>query len=218
MSTNARPSVEELEDREPQMVNALRRLLGPAIAAWVVEDFEVEPGWWKTSRLGTCLEAALEYAAKGWHVLPLHTVVAVACTCSKRALCRSAGKHPRIETGEEHEAASVDTSVIRAWWRRWPTSNIGIVTGTRSGLVVVDVDPAKGGLISLEKFTAGGAFPKTPTVVTPSGGFHFYFKHPGGKVPCRVGLLPGIDIRGDGGLVVAPPSRHVRGVYGWPKA
>jgi hypothetical protein len=91
-------------------------------------------------------------------------------------------------------------------------------TGAASGLVVVDVDPAHGGDAALERLIAQhGSLPQTLTVLTGSGGRHFYFSHPGRTVRNSAGTMgAGLDIRGDGGYVVAPPSRHITGgVYQW---
>jgi putative DNA primase/helicase len=162
------------------------------------------------------LSAALRYTRRGWYVLPLHSVAEGRCRCAKGVECKSAGKHPLLgRTGDDHAAASRSEFTIRNWWRTWPLANVGIVTGARSGLVVLDVDPAKGGLESLAQLFPNGA-PSTLTVATGGGGLHFYLKHPGGRVPCRVGFMPGLDVRGDGGLVVAPPSGHASGLsYSW---
>jgi hypothetical protein len=111
-------------------------------------------------------------------------------------------------------AAGIDQ--IQRWWRRWPDANVGIVTGAVSGLVVLDVDPRKGGgdlLAALED--VHGALPRTVESLTGGGGQHFYFRHPGASVPSR-SIASGLDIKGDGGLVVSPPSGHVSGrVYVW---
>ena len=94
---------------------------------------------------------------------------------------------------------------------------MGIVTGVVSSLVVVDVDPLHGGDASLEALEqAHGPLPDTLRAVTGGGGRHVYFGHPGGSVPNKVGLVAGIDLRGDGGFVVAPPSIHPSGrSYAW---
>jgi Bifunctional DNA primase/polymerase, N-terminal/Primase C terminal 1 (PriCT-1) len=89
---------------------------------------------------------------------------------------------------------------------------VGIVTGAVSSLVVVDVDPLHGGAGSLEALErAHGPLPETVRATTGGGGVHLYFAHPGGPVPNKVGLVAGIDLRGDGGFVVAPPSVHPSG-------
>jgi hypothetical protein len=95
---------------------------------------------------------------------------------------------------------------LAEWWRRWPAANVGIATGARSGLLVLDVDPRHGGddvLAALE--AEHGRLPDTATVVTGGGGAHFYFAHPGGEIRSR-NLAPGLELKADGAFVVAPPS------------
>ena len=90
--------------------------------------------------------------------------------------------------------------------RRWPTANVGIATGARSGLVVLDVDPRHGGDEQLAAFEAEhGKLPETAAVVTGGGGAHYYFNHPGGDIRSRK-LSPGLELKADGTFVVAPPS------------
>ena len=161
------------------------------------------------------LEAALAYAANGWPVFPCHgTTPAGACTCRQPA-CGSAGKHPAVPTGLH--AATTDLDQIERWWHRRPNTNIGIRTGTPSGLVIVDIDPDHGGDTSWHNLQAAHAETPTATVATGGGGTHRYYLHPGTTIPnsaSRIG--PGIDIRGDGGYVIAPPSRHPSGhTYQW---
>lgn len=158
--------------------------------------------------------AALVYARRGWPVLPCHTPSAgpAGCSCG-RAGCPSAGKHPRVRGGLH--AASTDEGQVRRWWARWPSANVAVRTGAESGLVVLDVDPARGGEASLAALVAdhGAFFAGTRVVATGGGGLHLYFAHPGGRVPNDAGrrLGPGIDVRGDGGYVLAPPSLHLSG-------
>jgi hypothetical protein len=104
--------------------------------------------------------------------------------------------------------------VIRRWWAQWPTANVAIRAGADSGIVVIDIDPPHGGDDSLAGLLRQhGSLPVCRTVRTGSGGRHFYFSHPGIAVPNDTGrrLGPGIDIRGDGGYVIAPPSLHTSG-------
>lgn len=156
------------------------------------------------------LEAALQYAARGWPVVPLHDVVSRACSCGQDC-GQSQGKHPRTEHG--HKQATTDEQQIRAWWQCWPNANIGIATGARSGLVVIDVDPRHNGWNSLDKLEQEhGVLPATLSVVTGGNGLHLYYQHPGPRVPSRSSkLAPGIDVRGDDSLVAAPPSLHISG-------
>ena len=89
---------------------------------------------------------------------------------------------------------------------------MAIVTGAVSSLVVLDVDPLHGGDTSIgELERAHGRLPHTVEAITGGGGRHAYFSHPGGLVHNQVGLAPGLDLRGDGGFVVAPPSVHPSG-------
>ncbi len=157
---------------------------------------------------------ATGYGQNGWQVLPLHTVVEGVCSCGDED-CSSPGKHPR--TGGGLHDASADPDQIRAWWRSRPDSNIGIRTGAESGLIVLDVDPDHGGDESLAQLEAlQGPLPATVQQRTGGGGRHYLFQHPGTPVRNRAGFRPGLDVRGDGGYIVAPPSRHISGErYEW---
>lgn len=162
------------------------------------------------------LDAALAYAARGWQVFPCHTPIPAGCSCRQPG-CSSPGKHPRPTRGLRD--ATTDQQSIERWWTRWPGANVAIRTGAESGLVVLDIDPPHGGHTSLAAVVAEhGALPRGRTVRTGSGGAHIYLAHPGVKVRNNAGtkLGPGIDVRGDGGYVIAPPSRHASGaVYAW---
>lgn len=163
---------------------------------------------------GDKLEAALSYASHGWHVLPLSEPTRDACSCGKE--CGSPGKHPRTRHG--HNDASVDAETIRAWWTRWPSANVGIRTGGLSGIVVVDIDPRHGGDYALAELEDQcGPLPDTVESMTGGGGKHLLFQHPGEYVASRPDALgSGIDVRGDGGYIVAPPSIHPSGeAYHW---
>ena len=155
--------------------------------------------------------AALDLAARGFRIHPLHGIVKGACTCQERGSCKSAGKHPLLNDWPGR--ASTDAAQIREWWDRWPHSNVGIATGRGSDLVVLDVDPDTGGDDSLELLKrAIGGLPDTPEVLTGGGGRHVYFRHPETDIPNSASTLgPGLDVRGDGGCVVAPPSAHISG-------
>jgi len=153
-------------------------------------------------------EAALHYARLDWPVLPLHEPVGDRCSC-ERSSCRTPGKHPRTRHGLKD--ASADVAVVEDWWLQFPTANIGILTGV--GFDALDVDGVDGGR-SMEALSAShGPFPEGP-VATTGRGLHRLFLPTG--VGNRAALMPGLDWRGLGGYVVAPPSRHVSGaVYGW---
>jgi hypothetical protein len=162
-------------------------------------------------------QAALAYAKLGWPVFPLFEIdTLLRCTCNKKSCKR--GKHPRTRNGLNN--ATRDPEVIRAWWEKWPSANVGILTGRESGLVVLDVDPDHDGdesLAMLEEYN--GSLPLTCTSLTGGGGRHFLFAHPGDRdVRCttKLGGYSGIDLRGDGGYIVAPPSNHESGsLYRW---
>jgi bifunctional DNA primase/polymerase-like protein len=154
------------------------------------------------------LTAALAYARHGIPVLPVHTPDHGRCSCDKGARCERPGKHPRLRHGLTE--ASTDPRRIEMWWSRWPAANVGLRTGI--AMDVADIDSAEGwhGLRHL----LGGTMPAGPRVRTGGGGWHFWF-HPLGYGN-RVHPLPGLDWRGVGGYVVAPPSLHVTGGdYRW---
>lgn len=163
---------------------------------------------------GPPASAASAYRRRGWSVVPVHTASGGRCSCG-RADCPSAGKHPRVPWAEFQRAAP-PAPVVEGWWRRWPGSNIGVVTGGVSGVVVLDVDPRNGGDASLaEMERCFGALPRTPEVRTGGGGRHLWFRAPEQAVPSRV-VLPGLDVKGEGGVVIVPPSVHPSGVrYAW---
>lgn len=157
--------------------------------------------------------AAMSYARRGWPVFPLHTIKDGCCTCGN-SKCSSPGKHPRTRHGLRD--ATTDPDVIRRWWTRWPDANVGIRTGAVSGIIVADIDPRHGGDGSLaELVREHGPLCNTVEAITGGGGRHIVFAHPGGVIRNKANLLPGIDVRGDGGYIVAPPSRHVCGAYRW---
>lgn len=159
------------------------------------------------------MSATLGYLRRGWQPLPLHTPTDHGCSC-RRPTCDSVGKHPRINWPAGRAVTETD---IRNWERRWPDMNVGIVTGAVSGLLVLDVDTKYGGDKSLNELDRRYRLPATLTVITGSGGLHLYFKHPGFTVPPSAGkLMPGLDIRADRAMVVAPPSLHATGNrYRW---
>lgn len=148
----------------------------------------------------TPAEAALAYASHHqWHVFP----------CFQ-------DKTPRTPHG--FKDATRDTAIITAWWERWPDASIGIATGEVSGIFVLDVDPAHGGADTLRALEATHQeIPNTPQVLTGGGGAHCYLAYPGFAVTNSAGKLgEGLDVRCDGGYVIAPPSSHPSGgAYAW---
>lgn len=147
-----------------------------------------------------CVAAARQYAARGWSVIPVE----------------ARGKRPMV-AWQEYQQRPATVDEIAQWYRRWPRANVAIVTGAVSGLVVIDVDPQHGGTDSLDQLEAEHErLPTTVESATGGGGRHLYFLHPRGTVRNRVAIAPGIDVRGDGGCVVAPPSMHPSAkTYAW---
>jgi hypothetical protein len=148
--------------------------------------------------MGARLDAALSYADQARSIIPVEP----------------GGKLPAIEW-KRYQAERATPSRIEHWWQRadW---NVGVVTGQISNLVVVDVDHRHGGSSTLAKLQADHGCVSTAEVATPNG-VHLWFAHPGGRrIPNSAGLLgPGLDVRGDGGFVVAPPSIRGNGAYSW---
>lgn len=164
--------------------------------------------------MNSLLESALEYATKGWKLLPLHTVVNGRCSCG-RSDCTAPGKHPRIVGGVN--AASADKRTVRMWWTRWPNANIGCVCGPES-FTAIDIDPRHGGDASLDALAKEhGGIPQTLCQLTGGGGRHLLFQH-NPDCPCTVGTLgKGLDTRGQGkGYIILAPSVHASGgQYEW---
>ncbi len=164
------------------------------------------------------LPYALAYAARGWQVFPLHTPSATGkCSCGKDCN-HNCGKHPRIAGG--FKQASLDENVIRAWWKKWPTANIGVVGGENTGLLIIDVDTRKSGDVTWARLVAEHPDdPPTLTAQTGSGGLHVFYQRPKGigKIKsCSEAIKPGVDCKCDGGYVVAAPSLHFSGNrYAW---
>jgi len=115
---------------------------------------------------------------------------------------------------EKYQTQRATEEEIRAWWSKWPDANVGIVTGAISGLVVIDLDTPEA-KEKLKELVPSYDFPAVPRSRTGKG-WHLFFQHPGVVIPNRAGIIPGLDVRGDGGYVVAPPSIHPNGkVYKW---
>jgi Bifunctional DNA primase/polymerase, N-terminal/Primase C terminal 1 (PriCT-1) len=160
------------------------------------------------------LKAALRYARAGWPVFPLHSIGSDGCTCGDSE-CSNAGKHPRTAHG--FKDATTDRATIRGWWKKWPNANIGIATGAQSGIIVLDIDSRHDGFTSFRRLERRySRLPKSHRVRTGGGGQHHYLRSPGVPVRSKSGIATGIDVRGEGGYIVAPPSRHASGKrYEW---
>ena len=177
------------------------------------------PGWEPPRAIGSrsLLDAARSYGAQGWPVLPV-AGVSSAGECGCGPSCQSPCKHPLSRHGVQE--ATTDPVLIEEWWRRSPDANVGIATGAASGLIVVDLDLAKGGGESLQTLVAAGhQLAPTLTSHTWGRGLHLFYAPPlglaiadaVGRLPGLAQALPGIDLRGDDGYVVAPPSIHASG-------
>ncbi|QUN11962.1 bifunctional DNA primase/polymerase [Clostridium sp. C1] len=132
-------------------------------------------------------ESALAYAKEGLRVFPLAP--------------NSKGKQVLHSWIKE---ATTNPDTIEYWWDTNPQYNIGIVTGEKLFVIDVDIKNQHNGIESLKQY--GKELPTTKMVKSPSGGFHLYYYDDQQEVKTRTGLYDGIDIRGKGGYIVAPPS------------
>ena len=176
------------------------------------------------------LDWALQYAKKGCRVLPIWWIADGRCACND-ATCRSPGKHPiGFMVPDGLKSASNDTETITAWANQSPNMNIAIATGSASNLIVLDLDVREvgedvvDGEYELKVWLAsrGIELPETMVQSTGGGGSHILLDWPlvaGSLRPAiasRTNWLPGVDIRADGGYVVAAPSQHISGkMYHW---
>src|SRR5262249_35638808 len=148
--------------------------------------------------MSTMHDAALQLAQKGLAVFP----------------CQPRGKEPASDAGLH--AATTDVERINRWWRAFPDLNIGVATGTASGIFVLDIDGENGGGSLLKLNSGHAAVP--PRVEAIAGKVRHAFIRIGKYKICNsVGQIGiGLDIRGDGGYVIAPPSIHPSGrPYAW---
>lgn len=150
------------------------------------------------------LEAAITYATKyGWAVFPI----------------RKETKKPLTPHGCKD--AKKNVGAIKAWWNRHPEANIGIATGSISNLIVIDEDVDDdrdiNGYHSIEAWQKdNGRLPETVRSITGRGGYHSFYQYSGADIKNRTGLLDGVDVRGEGGYIIAPPSIHPNGTeYVW---
>lgn len=181
------------------------------------------------------LNYAVHYARLGYPIFPLHNLVKKygvwGCSCKQGINCSSSGKHPRTYNG--FKDATTDEKKIITWWENHPSANIGLLTGRKSGIFVLDIDikadaeiPYNGEItfeIMQEKYKCllGENFtplPRTLTAISGSGCHHLYFKYnldlTSKTSQSKIGL--GLDIKSDDGYIVAPPSNHKSGnKYQW---
>lgn len=143
----------------------------------------------------TMLDAALSYLDLGWSLIPF----------------KKDKKGSTIPEWKEYQTRCPTVEEVTAWWTKWPDALIAVVTGSLSGLYVVDVDDYDSDMSSYSGLTP------TVTARTQSGGWHFYYKHPGKSVILKntVKFKALVDSRGDGGVVIVPPSVGEKGEYTW---
>jgi len=144
----------------------------------------------------TILQAALKHQAMGHSVIPIQT-----------------NKKPFM-SWEEFQKRRAGSEEIRQWWKKYPSANVGIVTGGISGLVVIDIDSPRGFDLINEHLSYSITF---PVARSPRGGWHHYHEHRKG-VGTKAGILKDVDVRGEGGYIIAPPSMGENGKpYAWVK-
>jgi replicative DNA helicase len=144
------------------------------------------------------LEHALFYAGRGWSVFPLK-------------------ERDKVPTVKWADVCTTEANMIKGWWEYAPASNIGIATGKKSGITVLDVDASHDGYESLAALIEQyGGLPETPVAKTGGGGEHIFFKYAEGTRNSAGKLGRGLDIRSEGGYVVGASSRHPNGnLYEW---
>lgn len=160
------------------------------------------------------LREALALVGRGLPVAPLHQPVrtpggVLVCSCPRAEECKSPAKHPRTSHGIAE--ASADPDQVTRWWSRWPAANIAIATGP-ARLIVADLDGEQA-IRAWQELAAPHSRTVTAAVRTPRG-WHFWFRQPLDGDPLGNSasrLAPGIDTRGAGGYVLAPPSLHITG-------
>lgn len=178
-----------------------------------------------TSSINLAAEA-LAYASRGILIFPLWHVIQhpsqdgpARCACFDAQNCGSPGKHPRTKRGLTD--ASSDLDWAKTWWSMWPDANIGMPAGA-NGLAVIDIDPGHGGadtIAVLDQYCLERGVDPTATrrIRTGSGGEHRIYRQPPGGIISKSKAFgddaPGVDTRGRGGYIVAPPSRHASGQW-----
>ncbi|HOQ43386.1 MAG TPA: bifunctional DNA primase/polymerase [Smithellaceae bacterium] len=142
------------------------------------------------------LQAALSYTDRGFSVIPIQ-----------------GDKRPFIKW-EPYQTKRATPEEIRQWWQRWPGAMIGIVTGEITGILVIDCDTLEG-YEAIQRLLPDSII--LPIARTPRGGWHLWFIYPKGSgITVGTGIMPGVDYRGEGGYIIAPPSINDAGKrYAW---
>lgn len=159
-------------------------------------------------------QAALQYVRLGFPVLSIWRSDEYGiCGCYRHAECGAPGKHPRVRRGIH--GATTDEQHLSKW--NWETANVGIVMGKESGAIALDIDPRNGGDKTMVALLSElGPLPECPWATTGGGGKHLLFGAPDCPVPSRSNVFRGVDVKGDGGFIIAEPSRHASGqLYRW---
>jgi hypothetical protein len=144
-------------------------------------------------------QAIVSYLERGWPVIAL----------------KPREKVPQTSHGLKD--ATTNENTIAQWWERWPNANVGLATGKNAGFWVLDIDGAQGAASLAQLESENGPLPTTLEQWTGSGGRHLCFAWPAGsEVRNRQSFRSGLDVRGEGGYIVAPPSIHPSGKrYTW---
>lgn len=172
----------------------------PASGAWCGKSLpHVPTTFFILSRMPASLHPLQDLCTRGYHAFP----------------CKEGGKEPLVQW-QRYQSAPPDGATVQSWVEKFPSCNVAIVTGQFSNLLVIDVDGTDGA-ISAAKIGIVGH--QTVSVHTGNG-WHYYFRYPtqypAGIIRSRVRFLPGLDVRAEGGYVIAPPSLHPNGQrYGW---
>jgi hypothetical protein len=165
------------------------------------------------------LHAGLAYIARDWGVFVLSPSKMPVANCEP---CRAAHTTPEQMEActclscHGFYAATRDPHRLAGMLRLHPRGLLAVRTGAVSGTVVIDVDPP--GIGTMRMLVSEGVLPRTLAAVTGRGGYHLVYAHPGGKIMSGAGKGgPGVDVKADGGYVVAPPSVHpvTRRPYSW---
>lgn len=141
------------------------------------------------------LDAALSYAERGFSIIPIRP-----------------DKKPFIKW-EAHQKEKATLKDIREWWVKWPNANVGIVTGPISGILVIDCDN-EDAYRKLQELLPDSFL--TCIVKSPRG-YHLYLVYPKDQtISNAAGVMPGVDVRGEGGYIISPPSINAEGKsYAW---
>lgn len=162
------------------------------------------------------LEWALQCARQGLRVHPLYEVDEdLVCRCWRREKCeeKQRGKHPRLN--EWQKQASADVEQVTRWWTQWPAAGIGVATGEQSRVWVLDLDGDAAIEWYKEQCRTHGM---VKTIGARTGrGRHLWWEWTGADIGCNKDVpVKGVDVRGNGGFIIVPPTLHRSGVrYEW---